>query len=102
MTASSPPPGRKHEDTKDHEKRRDNRGAEDEKNFGDEMDLKLLELVVCPITHSRLRVEGEELVSEMGGVRYPIREGLPVLLPEAAKLPEGVTVEELRKMANDK
>ena len=66
------------------------------------MDLKLLELVVCPITRSKLRVEGEELVSEVGGVRYPIREGLPVLLPDAAKLPEGVTVEELRRMTNDK
>lgn len=60
------------------------------------MDTEILDLLVCPITHSKLRVEGEELVSEVGGVRYPIREGLPVLLPEAAKLPEGVTVEELR------
>ena len=36
------------------------------------MDSKLLELVVCPITHSKLRVEGDELVSETGGIRYPI------------------------------
>jgi uncharacterized protein YbaR (Trm112 family) len=61
------------------------------------MDMKLLELAVCPITRSRLRVEGEELVSEVGGVRYPMKEGLPVLLPEAARLPEGMSVEELRK-----
>ena len=61
------------------------------------MDSKLLELVVCPITHSKLRVEGDELVSETGGIRYPIRDGLPVLLPDAAKLPEGMTVEQLRK-----
>ena len=64
------------------------------------MDLRLLELVVCPITHSKLRLEGEELVSEVGGVRYPIREGLPVLLPEAARLPSGVKVEELRARRN--
>ncbi len=61
------------------------------------MDEALLELVVCPITHSRLKLEGEELVSEVGGVRYPIKEGLPVLLPDAAVLPAGVTVEELRE-----
>ena len=61
------------------------------------MDSKLLELVVCPITHSKLHMEGDELVSEIGGVRYPIRDGLPVLLPEAAKLPEGMTVEKLRQ-----
>ena len=60
------------------------------------MDPKLLELLVCPITHSKLRVEGEELIAEAGGIRYPIRDGLPVLLPEAAKLPPGVTLEELR------
>ena len=63
------------------------------------MDMKLLELVVCPITRSKLRVQGEELVSEVGGVRYPIKEGLPVLLPEAARLPEGMSVEQLRKQA---
>ena len=45
------------------------------------MDMKLLELVVCPITHSKLRVDGDELVSEIGEIRYPIRDGLPVLLP---------------------
>ena len=60
------------------------------------MDSKLLELVVCPITHSKLRVEGDELVSEIGGIRYPIRDGLPVLLPDAARLPEGTTLDELR------
>jgi hypothetical protein len=67
---------------------------------GPEMDSKLLELLVCPITHSKLRAEGDELVSEIGGIRYPIRDGLPVLLPDAARLPEGSTLEELHAKAN--
>jgi uncharacterized protein YbaR (Trm112 family) len=65
------------------------------------MDQALLEMLVCPITHSKLRREGEFLVSEVGGVKYPIKEGLPVLLPDAAILPEGVTVEELRSRKSE-
>ena len=34
----------------------------------------------CPVTGERLRREGQELVSEVSGVRYPMREGLAVLL----------------------
>jgi uncharacterized protein YbaR (Trm112 family) len=60
------------------------------------MDEGLLEILVCPITHSRLRREGEELVSEVGGLRYPVKEGLAVLLPDAAVAPAGRTVEEVR------
>ena len=69
------------------------------------MDEAILEILVCPITRSKLRREGDFLVSEVGGVRYPIKEGLAVLLPEAGVLPEGVRVEELRagagKRGND-
>ena len=55
-------------------------------------------MIRCPLTRSRLRQEGEFLVAEVGGLRYPIREGFPVMLVEEAKLPEGVaTVEELRQ-----
>src|SRR4051812_25044683 len=62
------------------------------------VDQWLLEKLVCPITHSKLRVEGEFLVSEAGGLRYPVKDGLPVLLPDAAQLPEGVkSVEEARE-----
>ena len=60
------------------------------------MDQALLEILVCPVTHSKLRREGDFLVSDAGGLRYPIKEGLPVLLPEAAELPPGATLEELR------
>jgi len=63
------------------------------------MDVALLDLLVCPITHSKLRLDGDFLVSEIGQVKYPIKDGLPVLLPDAAQLPPGVTVEELRVMS---
>ena len=57
------------------------------------MDPKLLEILVCPLTRSKLRVEGEYLVAEKpegAGLRYPIRDGIPILLIDEATLPEGV------------
>lgn len=57
---------------------------------GEALDPKLLEMLVCPLTRSPLRQEGDELVAEVGGLRYPIRDGIAVLLADQAKLPEGV------------
>lgn len=54
------------------------------------IDDEFLEIVRCPVTRSRLMVVGDQLVSQVGGLRYPIRDGIPVLLPEEAELPEGV------------
>ncbi len=54
------------------------------------IDPELLQILVCPLTRSPLRLEGDELVGEVGGLRYPIREGIPVLLADEATLPEGV------------
>lgn len=54
------------------------------------IDPELLELLRCPLTRSRLRQEGDWLVAEVGGLSYPVREGLPVMLIEEAKLPPGV------------
>jgi uncharacterized protein YbaR (Trm112 family) len=48
---------------------------------------ELLAILRCPLTLSPLRVEGQELVAEVGGLRYPIRDGFPVLLIEEAKVP---------------
>jgi len=53
------------------------------------IDAELLEILVCPLTRSKLRQEGDELVAETGGLRYPIRDGIPVLLVEEATLPAG-------------
>lgn len=54
-----------------------------------EVDPKLLELLVCPLTKGRLRYDREraELVSESAGLAYPIRDGVPIMLvSEARKL----------------
>jgi uncharacterized protein len=51
---------------------------------------EILAIMRCPVTGSRLHWEGGHLVSEIGGLRYPVREGIPVLLPEEAKLPPGM------------
>ncbi len=66
--------------------------------MSDAIDAVLLEILVCPLTRSKLRREGDELVAEVGGLRYPIRDGIPVLLADAAKLPEGVaSLEEFKQ-----
>jgi uncharacterized protein YbaR (Trm112 family) len=54
------------------------------------LDPELLEILRCPLTHSRLRLEGDFLIAEVGGLAYPVRDGIPVMLMEEAKLPPGV------------
>lgn len=56
----------------------------------DQIDNKLLDILVCPLTRSKLRQEGSELISETGGLRYPVRDGIPVLLIDQATLPKGI------------
>ncbi len=55
------------------------------------VEADLLSILRCPITHSKLHQEGDFLVAEVGGLRYPVREGIPVMLAEEAKLPSGFT-----------
>ena len=47
----------------------------------------LLEKLVCPVTRTSLRhdVEKQELVSEAAGLAYPVRDGVPVMLPDEAR-----------------
>ncbi|MEM6551323.1 MAG: Trm112 family protein [Planctomycetota bacterium] len=57
------------------------------------LDPELLRILVCPLTRSPLRQEGEVLIAERpagAGLRYPVRGGIPILLVEEAELPEGV------------
>ena len=54
-------------------------------------DPKLLEILVCPLTKTTLHYDREkqELVSKAAGLAYPIRGGVPVMLPgEARELSE--------------
>jgi uncharacterized protein YbaR (Trm112 family) len=55
-----------------------------------ELDDETLALLCCPVTRSKLRREGDFLVGEVGGLKYPIRNGIPVLLAEEANLPAGI------------
>lgn len=54
------------------------------------LDDATIAILRCPVTHSKLRLEDGFLVSEVGGLRYPIRNGIPVMLPEEARLPAGI------------
>lgn len=51
-------------------------------------DPKLLEILVCPLTHVPLRYDGaaQELISDQAGLAYPIRDGIPVMLPGEARV----------------
>jgi uncharacterized protein YbaR (Trm112 family) len=52
-----------------------------------EVDPRLLEILVCPVTHGPLeydRARGE-LVSRSANLAYPIRDGVPIMLPEEAR-----------------
>ena len=50
-------------------------------------DPRLLELLVCPVTHRPLEYDSErqELVSRSGKLAYPIRDGIPIMLVEEAR-----------------
>jgi uncharacterized protein len=51
------------------------------------IDQRLLDILVCPVTRTKLRYDegAQELVSDAAGVAYPIRDGVPVMLPEKAR-----------------
>ncbi len=52
-----------------------------------QIDPKLLEILVCPLTHQPLKYdrEAQELVSEAAGLAYPIRDGIPIMLVDEAR-----------------
>ena len=52
-----------------------------------EVDPRLLEILVCPVTRGPLEYDREkaELVSRSAKLAYPIRDGVPIMLPEEAR-----------------
>jgi uncharacterized protein len=52
-----------------------------------EIDPRLLEILVCPLTKAPLRYDREvqELISEEAGLAYPIRDGIPIMLVDEAR-----------------
>ena len=51
------------------------------------VDPRLLELLVCPLTKTGLVYDRErqELISHAAHLAYPIRDGIPIMLPEEAR-----------------
>ena len=51
------------------------------------VDPRLLEVLVCPVTRGRLtwNRETSELISKGAKLAYPIRDGVPIMLPEEAR-----------------
>lgn len=51
------------------------------------VDPKLLEILVCPLTKTVLEYDAarQELVSRAARLAYPIRDGIPIMLPEEAR-----------------
>jgi hypothetical protein len=52
-----------------------------------DIDPKLLEILVCPLTKTALRYDraAQELISVEAGVAYPIRDGIPIMLIDEAR-----------------
>ena len=55
------------------------------------IDPKLLEILVCPLTKATLEYDAakQELISRPAKLAYPIRDGIPIMLPEEARQLEG-------------
>jgi uncharacterized protein len=53
----------------------------------DGTDPKLLEILVCPVTKGQLEfnADRQELISRSAKLAYPIRDGIPIMLPEEAR-----------------
>lgn len=51
------------------------------------VDPRLLEILVCPLTKTTLEydVERQELISRAARLAYPIRDGVPIMLPDEAR-----------------
>ena len=51
------------------------------------VDPKLLEILVCPLTKTTLEYDAahNELISRKAKLAYPIRDGIPIMLPEEAR-----------------
>ena len=56
-----------------------------------DLDPRLLDLLVCPLTKGPLRYDrrAQELISEQAGLAYPIRDGIPIMLVDEARTLKG-------------
>lgn len=67
----------------------DNKGIDTVPHIGsvNQIDSRLLEILVCPVTKAPLEYDAEkqELISRQAKLAYPIRDGIPIMLPEEAR-----------------
>ncbi len=61
------------------------------KSIKNEIDPKLLEILVCPLTKGNLKYDKakNELISHQAGLAYPIRDGIPIMLKDEARKIKG-------------
>ena len=62
-------------------------GGSPEHPLASAIDPRLLEVLVCPLTKTSLEYDraANELISRKAGLAYPIRDGIPIMLPEEAR-----------------
>ncbi len=55
-------------------------------NFG-KVDPRLLDILACPLTKTALRYDeaAGELISDKAGLAFPVRDGIPIMLVDAAR-----------------
>ena len=51
------------------------------------IDKDLLDILACPACRADVRLEGERIVCSSCGKRYPVRDGIPIMLIEEAESP---------------
>jgi uncharacterized protein YbaR (Trm112 family) len=52
------------------------------------IDQDLLDILACPACKTSVKLDGEELLCPQCGRRYPIRDGIPIMLVEEARMPD--------------
>ena len=69
------------------QRRNRNKGEWDMNDTSAGVDPKLLEILVCPVSKEPLRYDAErqELISDKAKLAYPIRDGIPIMLPDEAR-----------------
>ena len=62
-------------------------GESGEEDQSTRIDPRLLEILVCPVTRTTLEYDPvrQELISRAANLAYPIRDGIPIMLPEEAR-----------------
>ena len=68
-----------------------------------EVDPRLLEMLVCPLTKTTLvyNKETKELISDVAGLAYPIRQGIPIMLVDEARRLAADPAPNRQPVAND-